>query len=78
MRVLQRSILEPLFFLAYMNDIINVSDFLYNILYADDTCIYLSGKDLRALISLINTKFKLTLHWLKANRLTLNTGKNFL
>ena len=35
----QGSILGPLFFLAYMNDIFNVSDFLYNILYADDTCL---------------------------------------
>ena len=47
----QGSILGPLFFLAYMNDIFNVSDFLY----ADDTCLYLSGRDLCALINLMNT-----------------------
>ena len=46
----QESILGPLFFVVYMNDIFNVSDFLYNILYADDNCIYLSGRDLCALI----------------------------
>ena len=51
----QGSVLGPLFFLAYMNDIFNVSDFLYNILYADDTCLYLSGRDLCALINLMNT-----------------------
>ena len=73
----QGSILGPLFFLAYMNDIFNVSDFLYNILYADDTCLYLSGRDLSALINLMNTESKLILHWLKANRLTLNTSKTF-
>ena len=68
----QGSILGPLFFLAYMNAIFNVSDFLYNILYADDTCLYLAGSDLCALINLINAESKLILHWLKANRLTLN------
>ena len=73
----QGSILGPLFFLAYMNDIFNVSDFLYNILYADDTCLYLSGRDLSALINVMNTESKLILHWLKANRLTLNTSKTF-
>ena len=54
-----------------------MSDFLYNVLYADDTCLYLSGRDLCALINLMNTESKLKLHWLKANRLTLNTGKTF-
>ena len=73
----QGSILGPLFFLVYMNDIFNVSDFLYNILYADDTCLYLAGSDLCALINLMNTESKLILHWLKANRLTLNTSKTF-
>ena len=38
----QGSILGPLLF---MNDIGNVSDFLYSILYADDTSVLLNGKD---------------------------------
>ena len=67
----QGSILGQLLFLAYMNDIFNVSDFLYDIHYADDNGLYLSGRDLCALINLINTESKLILHWLKASRLTL-------
>ena len=35
----QGSILGPLLFICVMNDIGNVSDFLYTILYADDTCV---------------------------------------
>ena len=62
MRCSSRIYFGPLFFLAFMNDIFNVSDFLYNIFYADETCLYLSVRDLCALINLLNTESKLTLH----------------
>ena len=29
----------------YMNDLYNVSEFLFTILYADDTCVLLHGKN---------------------------------
>ena len=38
----QGSILGPLLFIITMNDIGNVSEFLYTILYADDTCVLLN------------------------------------
>ena len=41
----QGSILGPLLFIITMNDIGNVSEFLYTILYADDTCVLLNGND---------------------------------
>ena len=53
-----------------------LGDFLYNIFYNNDTCLYLSGRDHCALINLMNTESKLMLHW-HANRLTLNTCKTF-
>ena len=53
----QGSILIPLLFIVYMNDIINVSNFLFGILYADDTCVVLDRKTLEALISLMNQEF---------------------
>ena len=73
----QGSVLGPLFFIAYMNDIFNASHLLYNILYADDTCIYLSGKDLHSLICTMNTEVNRIVVWLKSNKLTLNTSKTF-
>ena len=73
----QGSILGPLFFLAYMNDIYNASQLLYNILYADDTCIYLSGNELSKLIKSMNSEIKLISDWLKANKLTLNIDKTY-
>ena len=47
----QGSILGPLLFIITMNAIGNVSDFLYSILYADDTCVLLNGKDYSGLIN---------------------------
>ena len=73
----QGSVIGPLFFIAYMNDIFNASHLLYNILYADDTCIYLSVKDLHALICTMNTEVNRIVVWLKSNKLTLNTSKTF-
>ena len=73
----QGSVLGSLFFIAYMNDIFNASQLLYNILYADDTCIYLSGKDLHSLICTMNTEVNRIVVWLKSSKLTLNTSKTF-
>ena len=38
-RVRQGSIFCPLLFIIYMNDICNVSELLYTIMYADDTSV---------------------------------------
>ena len=35
----QGSISGPLLFIIYMNDLYNVSELLFAILYADDTCV---------------------------------------
>ena len=73
----QGSIVGPLFFLVYMTDNFNASQFLQNILYADDTCIYLSCKELHSLIKLMNTELGLVSDWLKSYKLTLNISKTF-
>ena len=73
----QGSIMGPLLFIIYMNDICNVSKFLYTILYADDTCVLLNGKDLNNLIQSMNTELDLLSTWLKSNKFSLNTHKTF-
>ena len=59
----QGSVLGLLFFIAYMNGILNAFQLLYNILYAEDTCIYLSGKDLHSLICTMNTEVNRIVMW---------------
>ena len=71
----QGSILWPLLFIIYMNDIFNVSNFLFTILYADDTCVVLGGKSLENLITLLNQELHLLYVWLQSNKLTLNYRK---
>ena len=58
-----------------MNDICNVSELLFTILYADDTCVLLSGKDLTKFIIVINAEFKSLSAWFRSNKLTVNTQK---
>ena len=60
-----------------MNDICNVSDICFAIMYADDTSLVVNGKDLNALIQLLNTALIDLCTWFKANRLSLNTTKTF-
>ena len=74
----QGSILGPLLFILNMNDICNVSELLFTILYADDTCVLLSGKDLTKLIIVIHAELKSLSAWFRSNKLTVNTQKTFL
>ena len=73
----QGSILGPLLFNIYINDIYNVSEFLFTILYADDTCVLLNGKHLDDLIIQINRELELLFTWLQANKLSLNRQKTY-
>ena len=73
----QGSIIGPILFIIYMNDIMNVSNILYTILYADDTCDVLSGNDLSDLIKLLHTGLCKLSIWLSSNKLSLNTNTTF-
>ena len=71
------SILGPLLFIIYVNDISNISNLLFNIMYADDTSVLLSRKKLNDLICLLNKELYLLSIWLNSNKLSLNTQKTF-
>ena len=49
-----RSVLGPLLFIIYINDISNVSNILKFVLFADDTNIFISNKDIANLYSETN------------------------
>ena len=72
----QGSILGPLFFLLCINDLPNVSGKLFAILFADDTSVFLEGKDLAEITNTLNAKLAKLTVWLSANKLTLNTSKS--
>ena len=72
----QGSILGPLFFLLYINVIINTSTILQLILFADDTNVFVSHKDKDCLTNILNAELnKLSIRF-RANRLSLNLKKN--
>ena len=76
----QGSILEPILFLILINDLPKAST-IFTILFAVDTTLLLSSKNLHDLNGLANlynlAKFELLKKedWFKANKLTLNASK---
>ena len=72
----QGSVLGPLLFLIYINDIYNSSEKLYFYLFADDTNLLYADKDLRSLESVINIELQKVCDWLNANKLTINAKKS--
>ena len=70
-------LLGPLLFILNMNDICNVSDIFFTIMYADDTSLLVNGNDLHSLIALLNNALKDVCTWIKSNKLSLNTNKTF-
>ena len=71
----QGSILGPLCFILYINDICNVSDILKIILFADDTNLFYSDTNLDRLYGTMNRELKKLVVWFKTNRLSLNVDK---
>ena len=68
----QGSILGPLLFLIYINDLSNVCKYSTPILYADDANLFLNGMDLNEMENAINANLKQVSLWLKVNKLSLN------
>ena len=68
------SILGPLMFLLYINDLHVVIKNIKHILHADDTTIYLFGTNFAKVAGFINKYLNLLSDWFKANKLALKRG----
>ena len=71
----QGSQLAPLLFLLYVNDIPNISNKFYPLMYADDTTLCFSGFSLNLLFNDTNCELSKFHQWTIASRLTINTDK---
>ena len=72
----QGSILCPLLFLIYINDIYNATDIGEFILFADDTNLFYSHDNLPSLMGLINSESCELSEWFQSNNLSINTTKS--
>ena len=71
----QGSVLGPVLFLLYINDICSVSNLLKFVLFADNTDRFCSSTSLHDLQDTINRELAKRFVWFSVNRLPLNLGK---
>jgi len=72
--ILQGSILGPILFLCYINDLFSVSTAL-TLMFADDTLGLKSDHDLTNLINSLNSDINKMAIWFKTNKLAVNKSK---
>ena len=71
----QGSILGPLIFVLYINDLSTVSEAYMSILFEDDTNVFFTGKNLQTMSTVINEELTNVQEWFYCNKLSLNVLK---
>ena len=71
----QGSILGPLLFLIYVNDMFRSISKLDMIMFADDTNLFITGSNIKSLFKIMNEQLERINEWFKANKLSLNIKK---
>ena len=75
----QGSILGPVLFILYINDMCEVSKLLNIILFADDTSIFYSTRNIMDIACTVNNELEKLDIWFRVNKLSLNVNKtNFI
>ena len=73
--VLEGFIFAPLLFLLYINDLPQASKLFDWIMFADDTNLFDSGKDIHSLFSTAKNELSNISHWFNDDKLYLNADK---
>ena len=71
----QGSILGPKLFILYINDIVQVSDKLKFIIFADDTNAFCSGDNVINVAKIVSSELNKLKVWFYINKLSLNVSK---
>ena len=73
----QGSVLGPLLFLIYMNDLPKVFQSCAALLFADDATIYYTHEDIDILYRTVNEDLHHASDWFRANKLSINASKTY-
>ena len=71
----QGSLLGPLLFMLYVNDLRNSLQLLSFICFADDTNLFFTNRDPHTLVDTVNKELVSFQSWIYANKLSLNISK---